>query len=195
MIDHNRFIKDLGRSYQLHIEAAGISPEFLHRRYLDDFYKAMRLRYIRRVRPTYLRLVNIEDHSQNPECAGYRYISDVITPSLALLAEMCPIGSIDIDAPKLNAYQVMRCFDWPIKVDSIDHITQRIVTRIHPLVAMSKLLAAHPKQITSFRFGLSHTVYLNPSIDEDQYFTSDPMPFRYKRMTRYQAITFNHNNL
>lgn len=108
------------------------------RRYLDDFYKAMRLRCVRRVRPTYLRLVNIHDHSYNLDRAGYRYVSDIITPSLTLLAEMCPIGSVDIDAPKLNTYQVMRCFEWPVKVDSMDHITQRIITRMHPLVAMSK---------------------------------------------------------
>lgn len=195
MIEYSRFIKELGKSYQLHIEALGMSPEHLHRRYLDDFYKAMRLRYIRRVRPTYLRLVNIEDHSQNLDRDGYRYVSDVVTPSLSLLAEMCPIGSVDIDAPKLNAYQVMRCFEWPIKVDSVDHVTQRIITRMHPLVAMTKLLAAHPKQIISFRFGLRHTIYLNPSIDEDNYFESDPMPFRYKRCTRFQPITFHPNNL
>lgn len=195
MIDHMRFIRELGKCYQLHIEALGMSPEHLHRRYLDDFYKAMRLRYIRRVRPTYLRLVNIEDHSHNLDRAGYRYVSDIVSPSLALLAEMCPVGPVDIDAPKLNTYQVMRCFDWPVKVDSIDHVTQRIITKMHPLMAMTKLLTAHPKQITAFRFGLSHTVYLNPSIDEEAYFTSDPMPFRYKRMTRYQPITFTHNNL
>ena len=176
MVDYNRFIRELGPCYQLHIEALGMSPEHLHRRYLDDFYKAMRLRCIRRVRPTYLRLVNIHDHSHNLDRAGYRYISDIITPSLALLAEMCPIRSID-------------------KVDSVDHTTQRIITKIHPLVAMSKLLAAYPKQITAFRFGLSHTVYLSPSIDDDDYFESDPMPFRYKRMTRYQPISFTHNNL
>ncbi|MFR6416033.1 MAG: hypothetical protein ACLUNS_10225 [Alistipes shahii] len=70
-------------------------------------------------------LVNIHDHSHNPDRAGYRYVSDIITPSLTLLAEMCPIGSVDIDAPKLNTYQVMRCFEWPVKVDSMDHITQR----------------------------------------------------------------------
>lgn len=195
MIDHMRFIRELGKCYQLHIEALGMSPEHLHRRYLDDFYKAMRLRYIRRVRPTYLRLVNIEDHSHNLDRAGYRYVSDIVSPSLALLAEMCPVGPVDIDAPKLNTYQVMRCFDWPVKVDSIDHVTQRIITKMHPLMAMTKLLTAHPKQITAFRFGLSHTVYLNPSVDEEEYFTSDPMPFRYKRITRYQPITFTHNNL
>ena len=108
---------------------------------------------------------------------------------------MCPIRSIDIDAPKLDTYKVMRCFEWPVKVDSVDHTTQRIITKIHPLVAMSKLLAAYPKQITAFRFGLSHTVYMSPSIDDDDYFESDPMPFRYKRMTRYQPISFTHNNL
>lgn len=129
MIDHDRFIKSLGKCYQLH------------------------------------------------------------------LAEMCPVGSGDVDAPRLNAYQVMRCFDWPIKVDSVDHVTQRIITRMHPLVVITKLLAAHPKQIISFRFGLSHTLYLTPSIDEDDYFTNDPMPFRYKRMTRYLPITFNHKDL
>ena len=106
----------------------------------------------------------IHDHSHNLDRAGYRYVSDIITPSLALLAEMCPIRSIDIDAPKLDTYKVMRCFEWPVKVDSVDHTTQRIITKIHPLVAMSKLLAAYPKQITAFRFGLSHTVYLSPSI-------------------------------
>lgn len=195
MIDHDRFIKSLGKCYQLHIEALGMSPEGLHRRYLDTFYKAMRLRSIRRVRPTYLRLVNIEDHTHLLDRAGYRYVSDVVSPSLNLLAEMCPIGSVDVDAPRLNAYQVMRCFDWPIRVDSVDHVTQRIVTRMHPLVVVTKLLAAHPKQIISFRFGLSHTLYLTPSIDEDDYFSNDPMPFRYKRMTRYQPITFNHKDL
>lgn len=195
MVDYNRFIRELGPCYQLHIEALGVSPEHLHRRYLDDFYKAMRLRCIRRVRPTYLRLVNIHDHSHNLDRAGYRYVSDIITPSLALLAEMCPIRSIDIDAPKLDTYKVMRCFEWPVKVDSVDHTTRRIITKIHPLVAMSQLLAAYPKQITAFRFGLSHTVYMSPSIDDDDYFESDPMPFRYKRMTRYQPISFTHNNL
>lgn len=63
MVDYTRFIQQLGKSYQLHIESIGPSPEHLHRRYIEDFYKAMRLRCIRRVRPTYLRLVNIEDHS------------------------------------------------------------------------------------------------------------------------------------
>lgn len=77
----------------------------------------------------------------------------------------------------------------------MDHVHIRIVTPMHPLVVMSKLLAAHPSQIMAFRFGISHTVYLRPSIDEDEYFTSDPMPFRYKRMTRYQPITFTSNNL
>ena len=195
MVDYTRFIQQLGKSYQLHIQALGSSPEHLHRRYIEDFYKAMRLRCIRRVRPTYLRLVNIEDNSHLLDRAGYRYVSDIVSPSLALLAEMCPIGPVDIDAPKLNTYQVMRCFEWPIKVDSLDHVTQRIVTRMHPLVVMSKLLAAHPKQITAFRFGISHTVYLTPSIDEEEYFKSDPMPFRYKRHTRYQPITFNHKDL
>lgn len=195
MIDHQRFIQSLGKCYQLHIEAFGASPQHLHQRFLENFYKAMRLRSIRRVRPTYLRLVNIEDHNHIIDRAGYRYISDVVSPSLQLLAEMCPIGPVDIDAPRLNTYQIIRCFEWPVEVEAVDHVTQRIITRMHPLVALTKILAAHPKQIISFRFGLSHTIYLTPSIDPDDYFKSDPMPFRYKRMTRYQPITFNHKDL
>ena len=127
MIDYDRFIKELGPCYQLHIEAHGGTPERLHRLYINDFFKAMRLR--------------------------------------------------------------------PIKVETVDHFTQRIITRMHPLVAMTKLLTAYPKQIQSFRFGLSHTVYMTPSIDEDDYFESDPMPFRYKRITRFQPISFHHNNM
>ena len=195
MIDYDRFIKELGPCYQLHIEAHGGTPERLHRLYINDFFKAMRLRSIRRVRPTYLRLVNIQDHTKSIHSGGYRYISDIISPSLALLAEMCPPRSIDVDARKLSVYQIMKCFEWPIKVETVDHFTQRIITRMHPLVAMTKLLTAYPKQIQSFRFGLSHTVYMTPSIDEDDYFESDPMPFRYKRITRFQPISFHHNNM
>lgn len=44
MIDHDRFIKSLGKCYQLHIESSGMSPESMHRRYLENFYKAMVVR-------------------------------------------------------------------------------------------------------------------------------------------------------
>lgn len=33
MIDYDRFIKSLGKCYQLHIQAVGISPENLHHPY------------------------------------------------------------------------------------------------------------------------------------------------------------------
>ena len=66
MVDYNRFIRELGPCYQLHIEALGLSPEHLHRRYLDDFYKAMRLRCIRRVRPTYPTTPTVPDTAMSP---------------------------------------------------------------------------------------------------------------------------------
>lgn len=194
MIDYMRIIHEMEPRYHLHIKATGSSPEHLHRRYLNDFYKTMRLRSIRRIRPTYIRLVNIEDHTKHLNRTGYLYISDILSSSLQLVAEMCPTGPVDIQTHKLDTYKIMRCFDWPIKIDSIDHLTQRIITPMHPLVVMSKLLAAHPKQITSFHFGLTHTVYLTPSIDEDDYFKCDPMPFRYKRCTKFQPYKFNYND-
>lgn len=193
MIDYSQFIKRLGKSYQLHIETSGCSAKNLHERFRDDFQKAMHLRHIRRVRPTYIRLVNIEDHTENLKRQGFRYVSDLVTPSLALIAEMCPLGPVDIMAPKLNAYQIMRCFDWAIKVDTIDPVSQRIITPMHPLVIMNNLLSAYPKQIQSFHFRLTHSVYMTPSIDDDDYFRNDPMPFKYKRVTKFQQITFLEN--
>lgn len=195
MIDHVRFIAELGTCYQLHVESFGPYAEHLHRRFTDDFYKAMRLRYIRRRRPTYLRLVNIQDRTQSLNRVGYHYVSDIVSPSLALLAEMCPAGPVDIDARKISACQIMRCFNHPVEVETVGQTTQRLLTRLHPLEVLTNVLVAYPKLVTAFRFGLCHTVYTEPHIDDDDYFSHDPMPFRYKRMTRFQPIHFTSNDL
>lgn len=195
MMDYDRFIKTLGKCYHLHIDCSTSFPEQTHRKFSTAFKKAMQLRPIRRVRPTYLRLVNIENNSSESNRCAYRYVSDIVSPSLSLLSELCPCGAVDIDAPKLSEYQILRCFDYPIKLDRVDHITKRLITPMHPMVVLSNLLAAHPKSILSFRFGLSHTLYLSSSIDYEDHFKRDKMDFTYKRITHYQPITFNHKDL
>lgn len=90
MMDYDRFIKTLGKCYHLHIDCSTSFPEQTHRKFSTAFKKAMQLRPIRRVRPTYLRLVNIENNSSESNRCAYRYVSDIVSPSLSLLSELCP---------------------------------------------------------------------------------------------------------
>lgn len=194
MIDYENLIRTWGPCCHLHIDTLGSNPKAMHETYTERFNKAMKLRYLRRLRPIYLRMVNIEDHTRmyNRQC--YRYISDIITPSVHLLCEICgmdkPLPVEVVHKKKLTPYQVTRCFSWPIRYESIDHRTIRIITPMHPLTLVNGILTDHPDGIDQFRIGVSATLYMTLQINDDDYFKCDPMPFKYKRMTRFQPITF-----
>ena len=198
MTDYKRLIQTWGPCFHLHIDVLGADAQGLHRLYTDRFNAAMKLRYLRRMRPIYLRMVNIEDHTKMYHTQCYRYISDIITPSMNLLCEVCGMDKAlpveVVHKKKLSVYQVTRCFSWPIRYESIDHRSVRIITPMHPLTVVSGILADHPDGIDHFQIGTSMTLYTSPQVNDDDYFKCDPMPFKYKRTTRFQPITFTQND-
>ena len=193
MTNYQELIRTWGPCYHLHITAMGSDPKAMHDYYTERFNKAMKLRYLRRMRPIYIRMVNIEDHSKTYDRIGYRYISDILSPSVHLLTEVCRPAPVEVVAKKkLTPYQVTRCFDWPIRYESLDHRTVRIITEMHPLTVVNGILQDHPDGIDHFQIGVETTLYMTPNIAEDDYFRRDEMPFKYKRFTRFQPITFKH---
>ncbi|MDE6445641.1 MAG: hypothetical protein K2L06_02115 [Alistipes sp.] len=193
MTNYEDLIKNWGKCAHLHLTTVGGDPEAMHRYYTERFNRAMKLRYLRRMRPLYLRMVNIEDHTRVYGRPGYRYVSDIVSPSIHLLCEICRPSPVEVVAKKkLTPYQVTRCFDWPIRYESIDHRTVRIITEMHPLTVVNGILQDHPDGIEHFQIGLETTLYMTPHIDPDDYFRRDEMPFKYKRYTRFQPITFKH---
>ena len=55
MINYQDFLKNWGTCASLHLTAVGADPEAMYRYYTDRFNRAMKFRYLRRMRPLYLR--------------------------------------------------------------------------------------------------------------------------------------------
>lgn len=193
-MDISRLISDLGPAYHLHVEENTAYPKAFHKQMTDQFQSVMQLRCLRRNRPTYLRIINIEDHCNISNRLSFHYVIDYVSPSLLLLAELAKFerGVPEIYAPKLSLTQILKCFSSPIDIECLTPGTYRFLTRMHPLTLLNELLRAYPKSINSIRFGLSVTLYLTPSVDLDDHFKRDPMPFTYKRITKFQPIRFTY---
>lgn len=189
------YLEQLQPKYHLHIEKRTGYPHDTHQHQIKSFAKAMNLRCLRRQHPTYLRLTNIEDHTQG-YTQNYRYISDILTSSMTLLSELCAQsrGHVIIECPRINLQQLLKCFPYPIHIETIGSGMFQVVDHIHPLVLLNTLLQAFPKSIDRVRFGMTHTLNLTPCVDDMDYFHHDPMPFPYKRLTSYQPIRYRYEN-
>lgn len=194
-MDITSLISNLGRAYHLHVEVGTPYPEICHRQMIERFKLVRQLRCLRRNRPLYIRLTNIEERTNRYERLNYRYIIDYVSPSLLLLAELCNFerGTPELYAPKLSMTQILKCFTSPIDIECPTPGTYRFITRMHPLTLLNELLRAYPKSIESINFGLSHTLNMSPQVDLQNHFERDKMPFAYKRITKYQPIIWDYN--